>query len=303
MMMRSLQMFGVCLLGCCLLTFLGCGGDNAGSDGNTDGNTHSKDSIPIAGGDTDVGGNTPKVPAAAAPTGNKITLKLNMQKGDSKKGDISVDRKTTVGPINMDVRTEMGMSFEILEVDDEGNQTFVMTFERMKINVAGGLVRNSYDSEHPASANSSLERQWREIIGQTLWMKMTPRGEVIDAGFDDVSSQIKQQMEQTKDQMNLMAFPDKPVDNGDTWTGTMQQGGQMPMTINVTYTLLDQKDGEAIIKVDGKITGQMSGTMTGTMTVDIATGWTSSANLNMKASGSSSAGAMSLDADIKLTTK
>ena len=200
----------------------------------------------------------------------------------------------------------MGMSFEVLEVDDSGNQTISMTFDRMKVSVTGGPVPITYDSEDPATANGPLGKQMGEIIGQTLTMKMTPQGKVVEfGGFDDASPQLKQQLEQTKDQMSQMvvAFPDKPVDNGDTWTGTMKQGGQMPMTINVTYTLLDQKDGEAIIKVDGKITGQMNGTMTGTMTVDIATGWTSSANLNMKASGSSSAGAMSLDADIKLTTK
>ena len=78
--------------------------------------------------------------------------------------------------------------------------------------------------------------------------------------------------------------------------------GQKSLTSDVTYTLLERKDGEARIGIDGKLSdGRMSGRLTGNLNVDLAGGWTTSMNLQMNLSGVVQGDSRKLEATFKYT--
>ncbi len=261
----------------------------------------------------------PSAPKAAAPTGQKITLRLNLPKGTVRKAASNVDMKMKIAigdqPIAMNMAMGMEMGFDVQDVDSEGIHTVKLTYDRMKMKMDGGPVALDFDSAKKDGDDNPLTAGFGALVGQSLTMKLTPQGKVTEVtGVDELAKklgaaipgaeqQIKQQLKETENQVGQLVanFPDKPVDNGDTWTAKMKQGGPTPMTIDATYTLLDRTQDEAIIGVDGKIEGTFAGTMTGTMNVNLKTGWTNSANMKMKVSGKQ--GGATIDMDATTTVK
>jgi hypothetical protein len=180
-----------------------------------------------------------------------------------------------------------------------------------------GPVALEFDSAKKDGDFNPLTAAFGALVGQSLTMKMTPQGKITEVtGADELAKklgaaipgaeeQIKQQLKETENQVGQLVanFPDKPVDNGDTWTAKMKMGGATPMTVDATYTLLDRTGDEALVGFDGKIEGALTGTMTGTMHIDLKTGWTNSANMKMKVSGKQGGATIDMDATTKITSE
>ena len=229
---------------------------------------------------------------AAPPTGEKITLKLNLPKGTKNNLVISADIDMKVKEGSNSGKVAMGMLFgmdiESLEVDSEGNHLLKMGFNRLKMSINAGPQSIDYDSDVKGS-NPMVERELGPMLEETFTMKMNPFGEVLEVGgLDDASPEFRDQIEQTENQMGMVAsFPKTPIDNGDSWTQTIEQNqNDMKMTTEATYTLLDQKDGKAIIGVSGDVKGDLAGTVFGKFNVDIDTGWIIDGEIELKAKGS-----------------
>ena len=266
------------------------------------------------------GQDEPSVPKPAQPTGQKITLKLNLPKGTVRKSASNVDMKMDIGigdqPIAMNMVMGMEMGFDVQDVDTDGNHTVKLTYDRMKMKM-DGPVALEFDSAKKDGDFNPLTAAFGALVGQSLTMKMTPQGKITEVtGADELAKklgaaipgaeeQIKQQLKETENQVGQLVanFPDKPVDNGDTWTAKMKMGGATPMTVDATYTLLDRTGEEALVGFDGKIEGALTGTMTGTMHIDLKTGWTNSANMKMKVSGKQGGATIDMDATTKITSE
>jgi hypothetical protein len=204
----------------------------------------------------------------------------------------------------MDMAMGFGMSFDVLDVDDDGVHTIKATYGRVRMNVSGGGQSMSYDSDNPSAASNPGLKMLGAMVGSSLVMKVTPQGKTLEVtGVDEMvekmsedappgaQAQLEQQAEsitQSFDQM-MAALPKEPIDIGDTWSGSMEMASDpnMPMKVDATYTLYDRKDGKAIIKIDGKMSSSkgVSGTMEGTTRINEETGWTEGGEMNMDMEG------------------
>lgn len=245
---------------------------------------------------------------APAPRGEKIALKLNLKPGDQRKMTADVDMKITVSAPGreeqMNMSMGLGMSFDVLEVDDAGVHTLKTTCDRVRMNMSGGPMSIEYDSDNPDAQQNPLTQPLAAMVGTSLTMKVTPEGKTLEvSGMDEMADKMGAKLppaaranldQQAKGMTNqfdqMMAFlPKEPVDIGDSWSATMEMATDpnMPMSVDATYTLYDRKEGVAIIKVDGKMKGGqgLSGTMTGTMRLDEATGWNQGGDMTMNMTG------------------
>jgi len=251
--------------------------------------------------------------ADSAQAQEKITLKLNMKKGDTHKVNFSMemDNKVSINQITIDMRIEMSMymTVDVKEVDNDGLHTIDFTYDRIKMKMTGPL-NVDFDSADKDQDGGPIAKVFGALAGQTITTKMTPQAKVKEViGFEKLAERLgvpKKQLEAQRDQMTQMiaALPDKPVGIGDTWTGTMKLSADanLPATVTVKYTLIDRKGGDAIIKMDGIIKSDqgLNGTMTGTMRIDEKTGWTKSGEVDMEMEGSVQGGAeLSMKAKIK----
>ena len=243
-----------------------------------------------------------------APTGEKITLKLNLKAGDQRKATADMDMKMTMsaGDKQQQMNVFMGltMSFDVLDVDQAGVHTLKTTYDRVRVKMSGGGVGIEYDSDTSAGEENPATQVFAAMVGASLTVKVTPEGKTLEVtGLDELAEKVSAKLppfaranvdQQVKGMTNsldqMMAFlPQKPVDIRDSWSSTMELATDpsMPMKVDATYTLHDRKDGVAIVKIDGKMrAGEgLSGTMTGTMKIDEATGWNQGGEMTMDMSG------------------
>lgn len=237
------------------------------------------------------GKDAPPPHEASAPTGEKIEIKMNLAKGDKKELvaniNIDMDIEAEGEELEMEMKIGMDMAFNVLDVDADGNHEMSFQFDRMKMLISGPSDID-YDSNRPGSSETQVGREIAPMIGYAITMKMTPLGETLEIGdLSDAPAALREQFTQSQDNLAMVAtYPEKPVDNGDTWTlETSKTESGMKMDMKATYTLLEHKDGEALVGIQGDLTGGLKGWVHGDMKIDIATGWVKSATLKMKAAG------------------
>ncbi len=250
--------------------------------------------------------------AKLQPRGEKITLKLNLPKGTKKKiaYDMNMNMNMNIpqqGPQKMVMAMGFEFDMAVKDVDQKtGDHKIDMTYDRVKMNMDAGPLVMKYDSANKEDANNPLGQQLGVLVGKTITATISPEGKTKKVeGLEKLGpagqgDQMKQQLEQM-----FTMYPPKPVDIGDSWSEKrdMAAGPGMNMKAEMKYTLVDRKDGKAIIKMDAKFDAagqaQLKGTMTGKISINEKTGWTEGGNMDMKMSGNQ--GGIPLDMKAKIT--
>lgn len=236
--------------------------------------------------------------ADAAAAQEKIQLKLNLKKGDSRKVNFKMllNNKVSVKDTTIDMRIDMGMymTVDVKDVGNDGLHTMDFTYDRITMKIDGPIAVE-FDSDDDEKDGGALGRVFGALAGQTITITMAPTAKVKEvSGFEDLAKKLgvpKEQLESQRDQMTQMiaALPEKLVGIGDYWSGTMKMNSDpnTPATVMAKYTLVDRKGGNAIVKLDGTIASEkgLNGSMNGTMVIDEATGWTESGKLDMAMKG------------------
>jgi hypothetical protein len=263
------------------------------------------------------------------PANEKFDLKLNLKKGQKLGMKMVSDQKisqTMMGQQQkMDQMTAMGMSFEVLDVDDNQNMSIKTTYHNIHIRMEGPMGVMEYDSTRPeVGAANPMSAMYKAMLGQSFVMKLAPKGEIIEIkGMDEMTERMidemaideamKQQMKEmlknfvNEDKMKEMsgtlvaALPKKPIGIGDVWTNKMSVPVGFPMEIDITNKLTGHKEGIITIETNARIetgdqpkpiemgpvkmTMQMQGEQKGTIQIDKVTGWTIRAKGDLKFSG------------------
>ncbi len=139
------------------------------------------------------------------------------------------------------------------------------------------MVTDSADFHSPAMP--MMEQSMPDLTGTVQMMKLDKRGRVIEMPGEDTLPAETQQMMKRMNGVGL-ELPENEVSPGDTWTahietgGPSTPGGEMNMTMDITYTLMSLSAGMATIEFEGPLTltgsangmsmdgtGSMSGSM------------------------------------------
>jgi len=241
------------------------------------------------------------------PTGEKISLKMALKKGEARKlvmtTEVVVDVTSGGEALTMTTGMLMEMGFKVFEVDANGNQNMEVKIDRMKMDIEGTPMAVNFDSASPDAANTPVGQEVMPMIGKAYTQLMSPYGETLEVGgLENMPPSMRQELENSANSMQMMAtYPKKPVDNGDTWTAkiTQSQGTPQEMTVDATYTLLNRKDSVANVAVDAELSGFMSGKMTGLMELELETGWLKLGTMNMDASSNQGGTDMDMSATMK----
>ena len=97
------------------------------------------------------------------PRGEKITLKLQLQKGDIRKlaHDFDMNRRVSTQGQEIEMRMQMGSRIGVVveDVDDAGLHTIKMTYDRIKFKISQGPMTVDYDSDKPSEdADPAISR-------------------------------------------------------------------------------------------------------------------------------------------------
>lgn len=204
-----------------------------------------------------------------------------------------------------DMEFELGLSGKAKS--EAGNQVLVMSFENMRTEMTMDTMHVVYDTRDGATELSEDAMAMAALRGVRMEIEFSDRGDALqllnkDEFADKVLDNLDQpdsmkvmmrgviaqqfNIEQVQSQIGIynLGFPEEAVTKGSTWTTENAQGGQLPLLIKTTYTVVSVSDSEVVLDVTGEIIVdpsagpmasmmEMSGTQTGSMTVDRATGW------------------------------
>ena len=272
------------------------------------------------------------VVAAALSTAScskKLKLRLRLQKGKSYSILMTMDQKIEQEILgqkqSMKQVIGMGYTFNVKDVDAEGNASVEVTYTSVRFKQTGPMGVIEYDSTKPAGTVHMAARGFAGLVGQGFSMKITPEGSVLEiAGVDKMLDNMVKTMglpespmgQQLKDGMKeqfgeaalkemmettFATYPADPVDVGDSWTKKIVLTKGVPMVVETTYTLKSRSGGVASVDVTSKVSANkdagptkmgpismkyaLEGTQGGTMEVDEATGWTIRANIDQDFGG------------------
>jgi hypothetical protein len=187
--------------------------------------------------------------AFTATAAEKVLLQYNPAPGTTAKYKMNIRGNTIVTAYRRAQRTnlETAMTIEqkVTGVDRQGNIDMATTI------LDGTITVNNTPTQLPNT-------------GQKINVKMARDGEILSSSGMDQQGNFNQMQ---------IKFPKKPVGVGDTWTSTIKPNPQLPIPMNVKYTVVgfEKINGMESVKLKSEVTSSQ--------------GAAGSINLDVKANG------------------
>ncbi len=239
-------------------------------------------------------------------TGDGYVLKMRLAKGDkfSQEMDMTMDMSMSMmgREQKMKMNMEIGTDFEVMDTSTKAKQLKV-TYTKMNTKMDLGNPASS------AMTDSLMKVTGNGVVGKSVIISIDANKVTDVNGLDQViaanssDTNVRKGVEKmfSKENFNSMfgmmfsVYPDKPVKEGDTWTGdnSIDLNGMM-MNVKTTYKLLEVRDGIAKVEMNGTIDTKgamtqggmnvdmdMKGTQKGTMNIKLADGYLQTGNYDM----------------------
>jgi len=138
----------------------------------------------------------------------------------------------------LSLQTMMGLTWRIDEIDGDGNASITQTFTRLAAKMdspTAGLVEYDTDSEEkPRGSAKDLEDALSPLVGTSLRLKISPRGEIKEVSLSDAANEAIAKAARTGKlkhlfstealrsmlRQSLVILPEKEVDDGAKWSVT-----------------------------------------------------------------------------------
>lgn len=250
-------------------------------------------------------GLTLTVRAETPKAGEKISLKLNVAKGDKKSFVTTqkINNQISAGGQSIALKTDMTINtnLEVKDVAADGVATMEIIHKRVQL-TATGPVDMKYDSDDESTADNLLAKQVEGLAGNAVSVKFDRQAKATDLKAVDnatISPRLKESVEQM-----LSSLPKDPVAVGDTWEEEyeIKSSPEMPMKVSGKYTLKEVRDGVAYLKYNAKITStaDLKGSIEADAEIDQKTGLPKKFVGKMKVEGTQSGADFKLDGDMTL---
>lgn len=217
---------------------------------------------------------------ALSGCGENGKLMIKFKKGDSYKVEANNSSKTKMTISNQnnenDEIEKYVYNFKITDIDKDNTYTINSTIKSIYFKSTGSGGTYEYDSLRDTAKNDINSMMMTSFIGKSFTIKITPTGEVKEVtGFDElINTQIdnlplgdeyktteknilkqffgKDSLKQQVEQM-FKVYPDKKVNVGDKWSTKMSTSLGIPMIIDSTFQLKEEKDAIATVSEYSKI--------------------------------------------------
>jgi hypothetical protein len=250
----------------------------------------------------------------------KVLLRFNSTKGKvyTITSTIMTQTLQTIKGKDMKVTLEnvVKMKYIIDDVDADGIVTITATYTGIKIKQNGmqGVVEYDSESENPINPVPPAVKGLVALIGTSLTAKMDSRGKVLEIqGLDALLNKMLDNLGSDKNDPNVAKFlanfkkqfsdqsfkemfqsmtapyPEAPVGIGDSWKTTMTLTQIIPMILETTYTVKENKNGILVLDITSsmqpngeasldlgvaQLSYNISGDQEGTMEIQTASGMT-----------------------------
>lgn len=229
--------------------------------------------------------------ASHSGNGEKIQLEVKVEPGMVYKQVTKTVQNSEQKMMGMSTKTsqvtEMFIKNEVLSVDAEGTAEIRATYERIRSEMDNSMKgKTKFDSDNAPEDLPMENRSHMAMVGRSIVFKLNKRGSVtdvsgVDSLFDAILGSIgageneigmatmKKTLKMTfgdegiKSMMQSAAiqYPDVLIAEGDTWGKEIGTLANIPIGIDVTYTV-DHIDAEKVVlKYDGKISTDKSKAM------------------------------------------
>ncbi|MEQ8577292.1 MAG: DUF6263 family protein [Balneola sp.] len=254
----------------------------------------------------------------------QVTLNYSISSGTtySTKVVLEQDIAQTIMGQSQNVDSDQGYGIELTFTDfEDGKYIVTMVYNSIMINQP--MAGLSYDSETATSEPTGPAKAIASVLGKELQFTLSKTGEVsnvtgfeamldsmaVNMGITDETqaSLFKSQMssqyntQSMKDQLKrtLIIFPDRELNEGDTWTEDQSVSIPFAMNIQTTYEVAGYDDETVTLNVSSDIftvgdemnmggatmTPDLTGIQSGTITIDRKTGFVLSAGHEQLISG------------------
>lgn len=258
-------------------------------------------------------------------TAQQYDLKLNLKKGQHYKQSMITDMKLnqSVGGQEMTINTKMQFEFtqSVKAINAKGEFELENEYSHIIVtmDVMGQTIK--YDSDKKDESESEVAKMlsgsFSKILGKKFLVVLTPKGKVVEIkGFKQIMESLskgtqdpnsKKMIEEMLDEHKLSSsfesyyhlFPENSVKVGDSWTQKNTVESMFPIDIATTYTLKEVNNGVAKIIMTGDFTIKkddygskgmtmkinFSGKYNGFYDVDVNSGISNRAEINMPMTG------------------
>jgi hypothetical protein len=252
-------------------------------------------------------------PIALCNTGAAaVTLQLKLVKGKTYYQRTVIDQHMVQTVMNMqqvmDQSMGTGVKLDVLDVDGQGNMRIRSTYNWSMSKRTGPMGSLDYDSAKQPTPPAGAE-PFAALLGQGYVVRISPKGEVLDVnGVEELQAAVRQKLPpgaeadpglgalaqyldkkgiQQMVESALSVYPDKPVEQGESWSKKRVVSPMFELTIDSKWTLQKREAGVATIattcslrsnpdkpvEAGGmKMRFDLAGTQDGTIRVQEATG-------------------------------
>ncbi len=256
-----------------------------------------------------------------------VRLKLKLDKGRTYYQKTVMNQKITQTIMDqqqtIDQSIGSGMKLDVLEVDGQGNMRIRYTYLWSRFKSTNPMLQQDYDSARKTPVPPGAEG-FAALIGQSYVMDMSPGGKVLKiermkelreavlqklpAGAEAAPTMqvlnpfVDEQSIREMTEASMAIYPDKPVDQGDSWEEKASLSVGFPVLTESKWTLEKRAGGLATIgevssirsNPDGpamdvggmKMKADLSGTQEGVLLVDEKTGLVTSNKARQNIKGS-----------------
>jgi len=276
-----------------------------------------------------------------ASTAQTYDLKLNLKKGQHYKQSMimDMDMNQSIAGQEMKVGTKMQFEFTqtVKSITSKGDFEIESEYSRVAMDMDAMGQQMSYDSNVKDTTDNEFSKTFSKSFGKILGKKftivLTPKGKVVEIkGFKELiealekgkmDASTKKLIEGTFDEHKMTSsfessyhmLPDNPVKIGDSWAQKKSVESMFPIDISTTYTLKEVNNGIAKIMVKGDFTIKkddyeangmtmkinFTGGYDGFYDLDINTGISNSAQINMPMKGTMEVMGMEVPVIVKST--
>jgi len=241
-----------------------------------------------------------------------VALQLKLAKGKTYYQRTVMDQHMVQTVMNMqqvmDQSMGTGLKMDVLDVDGQGNMRIRSTYNWSMSKRTGPMGTLDYDSAKQPTPPAGAE-PFAALLGQGYVVRISPKGEVLDVnGVEELQAAVRKKLPPgaeadpamsaltqyfDKNAIKQMAestwsvYPDKPVEQGESWSKKRVVSPMFEMTIDSKSTLQKREAGVATIATTSslrtnankpveaggmKMTFDLAGTQDGTIRIQEATG-------------------------------
>ncbi|MDP8256313.1 MAG: DUF6263 family protein [Candidatus Alcyoniella australis] len=185
-------------------------------------------------------------------------------------------------PQNVDSTISLSYLFSVEQIRPDKDAVVKVLYQRVQVQQVGAAGSLTYDSDNSNGLVDPQMAAYATLAGHSFSMVLQPGGEVAEVfGMEQLIADMARKMslppevdrlrveqalarqyggQAMRESLNplMQIYPQGAIEPGDSWSRTFDVGGNTPMKIHNTWTLVQRSNGVSQIELSSQITPDTS---------------------------------------------